>query len=127
VSKFHQTPKFRQLQKLWYDKLQASGFVDQEVLIAGEPMLRQNASNVYKQAPLVVIENKMSYFYAVSDRLVKNDIPDLMDRYVMSRHAEGAENTEISAELASFGVHRSRKSVARIIRQYVYDKWKIKK
>lgn len=124
--------QFRKLQIEWYQKLKEQGFDDAEELIDGEMLLRQNSNKIFVQGnrrqlsqfSLGMIEE---YYRLVS--MIANDSStyyrNLVDEFVMKRHAEGAKISTICLELKVLKMSRDRKNVRLIIRRHEM-KWGIK-
>ena len=114
----NQSKEFRELQDEWYQKLKDSGFQDIEKTVDEEQKLKQRSSNVYRQAPEVVRENKENYFTYLGQHIHDEGCDSPVDLHILSRRAEGAKYREIVEELKQMGTPRNRHSVRYIIRRY---------
>lgn len=126
TKKFWQTESFRQIDKLWREKLQESGFIDIE---SGTGKLKQNAANSYRTTISEVIDGKLRYFELLGQGLnSENDFKDELEKHIIQRRAEGFKIEEISSELKSYGLTRKthRQYIRRVI-QFYERKWKIKR
>lgn len=121
--KFWQTQKFKELQRIWEERLRASGFIDAE----SNGKLRQNAFNSYRTQIHTVIENKQRYFELLGHWHHQEEFNNDIEKYIMERRSEGISIKQIGIELKAAGKRISnRVSIGRIIRHYE-KKWAIKK
>lgn len=116
--KFWQTQRFKDLQKKWEERLKNSGFIDHE----RNGKLTQNAANSYRTQSLAVIENKQRYYELIGQRCHDEDFSDPVEKYVMSRRAEGIGTKQIGQELKDINQKNSIETIRKIIRFYE-KKW----
>ncbi len=113
--------QFKTLQQLWYQKLADTGFQDIEEFKNGELVLKQSYSHPLRHHTEHSAKDQEEYFRFMSmcimDKNIsfKNDI----DKYVLTRHADGATIKAIVTELNNLGTPRARNSVRFIIRRYL--------
>ena len=112
------TPEFKQLQKEWYQRLDDEGFQDAEVLIDGELVLQQRASNVYRGSPQIQRESKEAYFRLLGQLVHKAKFDRKIDKTVLMAYAAGDRITVIVRDLKKEGTPRNRTAVRFIIRKY---------
>jgi len=94
------TEEFKELSKEWDQKLENSGFKDEETTIDGERVLKQQASNVYRQADVITKEAKLKYYQQLSSAVQKDPPTDPIHKIIMTMTAEGATIKEIVKVLA---------------------------
>lgn len=108
--------EFKKLQQHWYKKLKDSGFDDIE---------NETFDLLNKPPPLladIVKAAREEYFRLISwcvqdeNTVFRNDV----DRYILERHAEGANANTISKELSKRGTPRHRHSIRFIVRKYAF-------
>lgn len=123
--KFYQTTEFKDLAKLWEEKLEKDGLPDIEKHVGNRQVLKQNSPNVYRQMDSFRREAKEDYFriigFCVQDLAFDNEV----DKLVMEHKAKGAKITEICEALLKAGMSRYRRTVRLIIRKYE-DRWGIR-
>lgn len=124
---------FKNLQKIWYNKLRDTGFIDIET---ADPFLEQRLKIEHrrffsKQNKHIgdrsvyawrepALEAKIKYYldltHLVNDpkTYFRND----MDRIVMVMHSDGYRFPEIVRFLAAFGYKRKKRSIRYLIRRY---------
>lgn len=124
--KYWQTKAFRDLQKIWNEKLREAGFEDAEALINGQLVLRQRATNSYRGISDVQRENKILYYELLAQNTYLEAFCDRVDRLVMERRSQGIKIKVISEELRQLGERCHRETIRHIIRKYEV-KWKIRK
>ncbi len=119
--------QFRTLQELWYNVLAESGFHDIEQLIGGKLVLKRETFGIDKRYDTLESVRQREEYYRFMGHMVndpnttfKNDL----ERFVLSRHADGLKNHEIVRELALKGTPRHRHAVRFIIRRYLLV-WKL--
>jgi hypothetical protein len=121
MEQFWRTKKFKTLTVVWNKKLEASGFHDAEIELKGDRALKQRATNSYRQASELERESRLEY-YCFLGYLAHNTIfVDEIEKFIMIRHSEGAEDKEIVEELKNMGVSRHRQTVS-----YVIKRWQVK-
>lgn len=121
--------QFRQLQKLWYNKLSDHGFHDIEEFKNNELVLKQSETNNRWKSnnDLFSIADAEEYFrflrHSVNDpdTTFKNDF----DRHILMLYSEGIKSKEILQSLKLLGNPYSRKAIYLIIRRYVLT-WRMK-
>lgn len=125
MEQFWRKKSFKQLSKNWDQRLKDSGFIDSELEIKGDRVLKQRATNVYRQASQLERESRFEYYsflgYLSHNTLFPNDL----EKYVMVRHSEGATIKEIVHEISLRGISRDRKTIRYIIRRWQM-KWGIR-
>lgn len=125
MGEFWRTKNFKFLSKTWSQKLEQSGFVDCEIDLKEGRVLRQRATNVYRQASESERESRLEYYsflgYLAHNTLFPNDL----EKLVMIRHSEGATIKEIVIEINKLGIFRDRKTIRFIIRRW-QTKWGVK-
>lgn len=120
--KFWQTPRFKELQKEWEDRLKESGFIDAEA----KGNLRQNALNAYRTQIHTVIENKRRYYELLGHYYHEEDFSCPVEKYVMERYASGISRPQIRKELKAAGKKNGRETIGKIVSFYA-KKWGLKK
>lgn len=125
--KFWQTKRFKELQREWDLKLAEAGFKDAETSTKGNRVLRQKASNCYRQACQVIREAKQRYYDMLGEGYHKETAwVDEVEGFVMEQRAHGVKIKRICEELKDMGERCHRETVRGIIRKYEV-KWKIRK
>lgn len=112
--------EFRALQKLWYERLANAGFKDIEKQKGDDFTLIQSASHCYKGTDPYSRQAKEDYF-AIMAKTVHDEstyFRNAVDRFVLTRHVEGAKIKLIVKELKIMGISRHRHSIRFIIRRY---------
>ncbi len=125
--KFWQTEKFKELEKEWYQRLAEEKFPDVEKPMGEWGVLKQRASNCYRNNHQTEIENKRR-FYELMAQGVHDELEfrDNVEKFVMERRAAGAKIKEICAELKQVNERCHRDTVENIIKKYV-GKWQLKR
>lgn len=104
MAKFYHTKEFKDLQKVWEEKLFSSGFSDAE----------QRMQNPYRHSPSrETREGKLEYFRTITECIHSNLEINPLDLTVMTMRGDGFTNIQIAKEI---GAHR--KTVMFIIRRY---------
>lgn len=124
--KFWQTAKFKELERLWYERLESIGFKDAEKTINGNSVLKQRASNSYRAAHQIEREAKLAYYNLLAGYYQQATIQDPVERLVIERRSEGFKIKQISEELRRLEERCHRETIRNIIRKYEI-KWGIKK
>jgi hypothetical protein len=135
VVKFWKSPQFEVLEEEWDQKLEDSGFEDQEKKVNGERALKIPTSclgrtgGVFRHNRSEVKRNsKIEYFALISEWVQREtDYEDESDRLIMERTAEGKRIREISEELQKLGMRKHNRITIRFIRRRYEDRWGIKK
>ncbi len=108
---------FKKLQEKWYGILRESGFVDIETkkhnhiyrtergYLELDPVRRAAKEEYYRLINLAISDENVTF-------------RNKTDYYIMLRHAEGVELTEIMRELEQRKTPKSKKGVRMIIRRY---------
>lgn len=121
--KFWRTPRFKSLQSEWERKLKESGFIDVE----REGKLIQNAPNSYRTKVEVMIEAKRRYYDLLGQGVHEEpDFRDDVERYIITRRAEGVQIKQIGIELKATG-HRNSVETIRLTLRHYEKKWGIKR
>lgn len=124
--KFWQTKKFRELSEKWEALLAESGFVDAEKHSGGKSVLKQKATNCYRQASAVAREAKQRYFELLGAHFHKEEFTDDVEAFVMEQRSCGVKIKRICDELSAMDERCHRETIRGIIRKYEH-KWGIKK
>ncbi len=118
---------FKKLQNDWYTRLADAGFEDIERRIGERSVLIEPCFSFFRNTDEFRKNMQEEYFRLIGHKV--NDETTTfrteVDRYVLNRHAEGANIKTIVLELASKGDARNRKTVCMIIRKYVVA-WKLR-
>ena len=101
--KYWKTPQFKKLQQDWDQKLESSGFRDEEKLIGTARCLKQRASNVYRQADMLTRESKQRFYELLAQRVQERRGTNPLDMSVMRMYSEGMQINEIRDKLALGG------------------------
>jgi hypothetical protein len=121
MEQFWRTKKFKTLTVVWNKKLEASGFHDAEIELKGDRALKQRATNSYRQASELERESRLEYYCFLGYLAHNTMFVDEIEKFIMIRHSEGAEDKEIVEELKNMGVSRHRQTVS-----YVIKRWQVK-
>lgn len=125
MEQFWRKKSFKILQREWNKKLVETGFVDAEIEIKSDRILKQRATNSYRQATQLERESRLEY-YCFLGYLAHNTVfPSELEKFVMIRHAEGASIREITDELTLRGIVRHRQTIRHVIRRW-QTKWGIR-
>ena len=89
---------FKTLQDYWYALLADTGFVDIERDVEGSAMLREFASNSYRQTKDVQHDARFAYFTCMSAHLDDETLTDF-DRDILRMHILGSTRVEIARAL----------------------------
>lgn len=126
---FWKKPEFKELQRLWYQKLTDSGFEDAEYLGIKGPVLKQTIDTssiaAYVALAPVARDDKEAYYSFISHKIQETVFDRDVDLLIMSFHANGLKPVQISRELDKLGNRRCRDSVRYRIRVYEM-KWGIR-
>ena len=125
AKKFFQTKEFKELSKIWEEKLNREGLCQIEKQIGEKRVLVQNSSNVYRQMESTRREAKEIYFQRLGACIYQAHFDCQLDRIIMTLKADGATITEICIQLLELGMSRYRRTVRLIIRKYE-DRWGIR-
>lgn len=115
---FWRSKTFRDLQKVWYERLSEDGFKDHEKLVGDEMALRQTAYKAYRGAEELEIETKSMYYSLLSERIISASFSSDVDRLILTWYAEGEKIKIICEELEKLGERRCRGTVRFTIRKY---------
>ena len=121
MEQFWRTKKFKTLIVVWNKKLEESGFNDAEIELKGDRALKQRATNSYRQASELERESRLEYYSFLGYLAHNTNFIDEVEKLIMIRHSEGAEDKEIVEELKNIGVSRHRQTVS-----YVIKRWQVK-
>lgn len=125
MADFWKTPEFSKLSRLWADKLSESGFVDVEKEKKdGERTLIVFSSEIMCNRHKGYLENKTEFFALIDEWLQRDKKIPRIDRYVMTRYAEGAKQKVILKELEQMGVKWHRITITRTISRCL-ERWNI--
>lgn len=140
MEQFWRKKSFKQQSDVWEKILKNSGFIDAEVGLKDDRVLKQNAPNSYRQATQLERESREEYFSIIGHFVNNTNIlngekdlplfeyacfPNEVEKYVLHRHSEGATIQEIVKEMSINGVSKHRKTVRYIIRRWEM-KWGIR-
>jgi hypothetical protein len=103
---YWEAPRFKALQRDWYQRLEEEGFRDAEEIIGGDMVLRQNAEHPYRGSDLLLIASKEAYFKLLRDWVQTGDFDSETDRIIMSMVSDGTKQRIIMAELNDMGIKR---------------------
>jgi hypothetical protein len=109
----------------WEAKLHEVGFADAEKLINGYPVLRQRASNAYRQASLLERRQKLRYYELLGFGFHSETFDDPVEALVMERRSQGVSIHNICIELKAMGERCHRETIRHIIVKFE-TKWQIK-
>lgn len=116
---FWQTPSFKALQEVWYQRLKAEGFQDAEEIVGGELVLRQSAAHPYRHHDELGITAKEAYYRLLAQQVqVAAEFQTEVDRVILTMFAEGAKLKKIAEELEKRGERRCRGTIRYRIRTY---------
>jgi hypothetical protein len=120
--KYWQTPEFKALQKAWYERLEADGFVDHEELNKGDLHLKpqQHDDTNYRRYDHTHNAAKVSYFLTLTQHVYQHQdsFKREVDRQILTLYVEGKNIKEIVAHLKDQGMSRNRDSVRCIIMRH---------
>lgn len=126
MSKFWKTKAFRELEKVWEERLKEAGFKDSEKINRSHRRLKQNASNCYRQAPEVLREAKLRYYELLGLNFYNETFENPVHKTVISMRKDGFKLKEISFYLKSNGKPNHRETIRKILRFYE-AKWQMKR
>lgn len=117
--------EFKKLQQYWYKRLEQEGFKDIEK--AQEIAHEQNFLKEYQSLNSIYRHTKEDYFRLLNQAIhdENTQFRNHIDKYILTRYAEGARIKTIVQELLNLGMSRDRYSVRIIIRKYEMA-WNIK-
>lgn len=115
---YWKSPAFKELQRTWYTKLEASGFEDAEQLIGADMMLKQIAAHAYRDMDELAIVTKEAYYRALSEMVQLSRFADEIDYVIMVMTSHGASIKCIIDALSERGTRRCRKTIRCTIRKY---------
>ena len=127
MSKYWATEEFKSLQAEWYQKLEASGFVDIENNSKEEPLLRQNSGKSYTSSSEVIRVNKQKYYELLAQHTSSEIFSNPAHRLVLELRSNGATFSTIILKLKDASLSKdlsSRHSLRYLIRRYEM-KWNI--
>ena len=124
--KFWQTQTFKEIEDYWYGQLERFGFKDAEKTINGNSVLKQSASNSYRNAKQVERDAKLAYYSLLQGHCNQEAFQDDIEKLVIERRADGFKIKQICEELRSLNERSHRETVRKIIVKYEL-KWGIKK
>jgi hypothetical protein len=122
---FWRTRQFKVISQAWELKLEKSGFVDAEIEVKGDRVLKQRATNCYRQASQLDRESRLEYFTFLGYLAHNTQFKSELEKIVMIRHSEGKTSKEILKELNKNGIIRCRQNIEYIIRRW-QNKWGVK-
>lgn len=125
---FWKTKDFKALQKEWYQRLEAEGFLDAEKLVGDDMKLIQTWQRCLAYSgggDRLGWESKETYYTNLWHCVQAWIFDDAVEEMIMHRHADGRKLSEICRELESMGDSRHRHTVRLIIRKFEM-KWGIK-
>lgn len=107
---------FKALQKTWYQRLEDSGFQDQEHLVQGEMRLKEETAPKVLEAMRKRL--KEEYFIALTKYVNEAQFRNDVERVVMHWFIAGMRIGEIVEWLRIRGTPRTRFSIRYIIRRF---------
>lgn len=115
------------LQEYWYDILEKEGFQHIEKLKGSKLVLVKKASDCYRSIDCALRMIREQYFRLLGHRVhdEKTVFRDEIDKFIMTRYADGARIKTIVEELETKGAGKDRKSIRILIRRYEMQ-WDIK-
>jgi len=125
VEQFWRKKSFKILSRQWNKRLIESGFSDAEIEIKSDRILKQRATNSYRQATQLERESRLEYYCFLGYLANNTEFPNELEKFVMLRHAEGATIREIVDELNCRGIIRHRQTIRYVIRRW-QTKWGIR-
>lgn len=125
MSQFWRTKGFKSLSIVWNKQLEQTGFKDAEIELKGDRALKQRSTNAYRQATQLERDTRLDYYMLLGQWVNQTQFPNDLERYVMSRCAEGATIQEIISGIQRDGLFIHRQTVRHIIRRWQM-KWGIK-
>ena len=110
----------------WNCILKDADFIDCETTdISGERVLKQRATNAYRQADELERDTRLQYYSLLGHLAHNTKFDSQIEQLIMIRHSEGAEIKEIVEEIKLTGSYRCRKMVLFIIRRWQM-RWGVK-
>jgi uncharacterized protein (UPF0332 family) len=125
MEQFWRSKKFKTLTEIWNKKLEDSGFNDAEIELKGDRALKQRATNSYRQASELERESRLEYYSFLGYLAHNTKFLCEIEKFIMIRHSEGAEDKEIVEELKNMCVSKHRQTVSYIIKRWQV-KWGVK-
>lgn len=125
MEQFWRKKSFKILSRQWNKRLIESGFSDAEIEIKSDRILKQRATNSYRQATQLERESRLEYYCFLGYLANNTEFPNELEKFVMLRHAEGATIREIVDELNCRGIIRHRQTIRYVIRRW-QTKWGIR-
>lgn len=122
MAEFWKTKAFKIISKEWYLKLKNAGFVDHE-----QALLKQHGG--YIKASELERDARRDYYSLIGHYVHNTEFPNILEKQIMSRHAEGQTISEISRELKlreDWHFEKNRKVIRYIIRRWE-QRWGIKR
>lgn len=118
---FWKSEHFKALQHLWYERLRASGFKDEEQIRGNEMQLRQWSHHMFDIVPAKTLKFRQQYYLNISHYVESAKFNDPIDEFILRSHAAGWFIKEICEELERRGQCRHRHTVRYTIRRYLND------
>ena len=115
---YWKSPHFRTLQKIWYQRLEETGFQDHERFVGNNSELIQFSVNAYKSMDQTRRENKAAYFNLLSQNLHYAEFASKVDELILTWYADGKKIKVICEELERLGERRCRGTIRYTIRKY---------
>lgn len=110
----------KKLKRKWEQRLYDDGFRDIERENGeGERVLKQYASNSFRNADELEREQKLEFFLQCSSMMAQTKFPRVLDHWIMEMFCEGVEKKEMKALLAEAGIKRGADAIQDIIRKYL--------
>lgn len=115
------------LQKHWYELLASSGYDDIEHFVKDRLELKKSVMYPFKHTDFERMLIQEEYFRLLGIKVNDEDtyFKSEVDRYILTRHAEGIKSNVIAFELQERGTPKHRHSIRFIIRRYEFQ-WGIK-
>lgn len=123
----HSDKELLELQKYWYEKLEEVGYADIEHFVGTKLVLKKSVMYPFKHTDFERMTIQEEYFRLLGLKVNDEEtyFKSEVDRYILTRHAEGAKSKTIELELKGRGTPRHRHSIRFIIRRYEF-RWGIK-
>lgn len=112
---FWKKPEFKELQKQWYEKLEAEGFEDAERIVGDHLVLKQPAARPFDE---LTRDSKEAYYVFVAQKVQETVFTSAVDQIILTGVASGKKIRHIVEDLQSQGMPRCRFTVRVKIRTY---------
>lgn len=106
--------EFKKLKALWDKRLSSEGFDE----LGEQSQTLKRFEPPFLRLKSVEIEERRRYYESINDAIAKTKFRSERDRYILTRHAEGAMIKTIAEELHLMGHTKRASTVTTIIRRY---------